>query len=198
MATVQDKTPLILGMPSRDGTGIVDSILTFQRMGPALERPVAFAQGEMGNIPRARNEVLRQVKLNIGEGTYPMLWWDNDIKVPPAQLDAVNAMITYGLTHQVAVTANYRMANGLSVMMGGDRTPGSGAHYTDDELHAMDNWSSVGMTGFGLLFVPAMSTEYEFHSDRYGEDIHFWWDHKELPLVWAKDVNVYHRKSVWL
>ena len=193
-----EKTPLILGMPSRDGTGIVDSLITLPRLGPALDRPVAFAQGEMGNIPRARNEVLRQVAHNLGSGTYPMLWWDNDIRIPPSQLDAVVDMVTYGLQNNVAVTANYRMANGVTVMMKGDRTPGTGSHYTDAELRVMGEWPSVGMSGFGLLFVPAMSTEYVFRADHHGEDIHFWWDHKDLPLVWAKEVTIYHRKSVWL
>ena len=187
--------PLIVGMPSRDGTGIVDSVLTLQRLGPLIDRPVAFAQGEMGNIPRARNEVLRQVAHAMGRGTYPMLWWDNDIKIPPNQAENVAAMIQYGVEHQVAVTVNYRMANGLSVMMKGHRVPGDGSHYTDEELRALPPWASIGMTGFGLLFLPALSTDYVFHADQYGEDIHFWWDHPDLPLVWAQDVNVYHRNS---
>ena len=191
-------TPLIIGVPTPNGMGLTVSILTLSELYRSLDRSVVFAQGEAGNIPRARNQVLVMIRAQLGLDSVPVLWWDTDILINKDQITPIVDMIHYGETHQVCVTANYRMNTGDSHLMRGDRTPGAGTHYTAEELATMPDWSPVGMAGFGLLFIPQMPLDYVFHADTVGEDVHWWWDHADLPLVLSKSVQIRHRKSVWL
>lgn len=191
-------TPLLIGVPTPNGMGLMTSVLTLSRLHRDLDRPVAFAQGEGGNIPRARNLVLASIREKLGPDPASVLWWDTDIRVTEEQIPAVADMVRYGESHQVCVTAHYRMNTGDTHLMRGDRTPGAGTHYTPEELAAMPEWSPVGMAGFGLLFIPSMPLDYVFHADTIGEDTHWWWDHPDLPVVWSRAVQIHHRKAVWL
>lgn len=189
---------LILGVPSRDGLGLMASVLALSGLSQVLDRPVAVVQGEGGNIPKARNQVVALIRARLGPEPRSTLWWDTDILVTEEQIPAVADMVRYGESHQACVTADYRMNAVQSHLMRGDRTPGAGTHYTPEELAAMPEWSPVGMAGFGLLFIPSMPLDYVFHADTIGEDTHWWWDHPDIPLVRAQHVTVGHRKSVWL
>ena len=191
-------TPLLIGVPTPNGMGLMTSVLALAGLHQVLDRPVAFVQGEGGNIPRARNQVLATIRAQLGSGPVPVLWWDTDIRVTDDQIPAVADMIRYGEAHQVCVTAHYRMNTGESHLMRGDRTPGAGTHYTAEELAVMPDWAPVGMAGFGLLFIPQMPVDYVFRADNVGEDVHWWWDHPDWPLVVAKSVIIHHRKAIWI
>lgn len=188
-----------MGIPSKDGTGNLSSFLTLLHVGQILPVDLRLAQGEGGNIPVARNVVLRFIRQQDPQATtVPVLWWDTDIGIASESLPALAAMIAYGDAHHCAMTANYRMATGHSTLMKGDRTPGAGHHYTDEEIAALPDRAPVGMSGFGLLYIPAMPLDYTFHADTIGEDVHWWWDHRDLPLMVDKNVKVAHHKLVWL
>lgn len=192
------QTPLIIGVPTANGMGLMTSVLALAGLHTVLERPVAFVQGEGGNIPRARNQVLQTIQANLGPNPVDILWWDTDIRVADDQIPAVASMIRYGVDHQVSVSADYHMSTGETHLMKGNRTPGAGVHYSAEELAAMADWAPVGMAGFGLLFIPQMPVDYVFRADNVGEDVHWWWDHPDWPLVVAKSVIIHHRKAIWI
>lgn len=197
---MDSKPPIYIGIPTRDGTGDLRSFLTLLQLGKALPFELRLAASEAGNIPKARNEVLSSIRAQSPEqeDSAQILWWDTDIGVRGDSVIALAAMIIYGFEHGYAMTANYRMNSGHSVLMKGNRTPGDGVHYTDEEIDALPDRACVGMTGFGLLYIPQMPLDYVFLADKIGEDVHWWWDHPDTPLYLDKNVRVSHRKSVWI
>ena len=71
----------------------------------------------------------------------------------------------------------------------------SAHHITDEEFQQRANFTEMGMAGLGFAHVP-QPLAYRFYGDETGEDIHFWWDHPDLGLHWAKDVHLGDRKTM--
>jgi hypothetical protein len=88
------------------------------------------------------------------------------------------------------------MANGEPVFMRG-RAADEGAQLPRGELRAMPDYHEVGTTGLGFVYVP-QHLDYTFYADRYGEDIHFWWDHPDISVHLAKQIVLGHLKEVLL
>jgi hypothetical protein len=89
------------------------------------------------------------------------------------------------------------MSMGDSVLMHPGEPGRSGSHYTADELFALPDYAEVGAAGLGFAYLP-QPLSYHFHADVHGEDMHFWWDHPELHIHWARDIQLGHRKMVVL
>lgn len=188
-------SPFFIGCPSRDGQGLVQSVLALGHLEAWLQRPIAFIMGIGSNIPRARNGVMDQIRRDFGLQTHWVLWWDSDILVTPDQIPAVAAMIRFGQEHQMAVTANYRINTGEHVLM--QTIDGTIHRFTDQGLAALPEWAPIESTGLGFCYCP-VEAEYIFHADRMGEDVHFWHDHPDLELRVTKAVQLRHAKTVWL
>lgn len=172
------------------------SFFELTKISKHLDRPTRFSFAEFGNIPRSRNAVMNAVRDGLQEDDHYMLWWDTDIIIPPGSAEQIADMIKWadGQPEDVAVTANYRMFNGQSVLMR-SRVPGKGTHYTDEELEKMPNFSEIGMSGFGLIYLP-IDSDYVWHADTHGEDIHYWWEHPNLPLYLDKRIDLLHQKTI--
>lgn len=166
-------------------------------LGQALRCPVHFLVGEAGNIPRSRNKVLEEARKHVGDqGTAWILWLDSDIVIPPGGHRALADAVRWSDATHMAWTANYRMATGENVVMR-ERTADGAHHFTNAELAALPEWAEVGMSGMGCCYLPT-NAAYMFHADVLGEDIHFFLDHPDLRLHFAKHIEVKHKKIVAL
>jgi len=153
---------------------------------------------EASNIPRSRNGVLRQARtLYPQEDTAWILWLDADIVLAPGSAEAVVTAIRWAESHERGVVANYLMASGTSVLMTTRGQPGQTRHYTDTELQDLEDFAEVGMSGLSFAYLP-QPLAYTFFADEVGEDIHFWWDHPEVRIHWAKSIRIGHKKLVLL
>ena len=188
--------PLIVGCPSRDEMGMVLSVVTLSRVGDYLDRPVEFITGVGSNIPRARNAVMQGIRREHGVQDHWVLWWDSDIWLTTDQAPAVAEMIRFSEQHGMATTIDYRINTGEHVLM--KRMEDGKVHrFTDKGIESLPNWAPIDATGFGLCYCPVES-DYVFHADALGEDIHYWQDHPNLELRFAKNVRVRHAKTVML
>ena len=188
---------LLVAIPTPDLRAVVPSLITLGQVAHRLNRALEVVLGEASNIPRARNVALAQIRQTMPQATHRwVLWLESDILMLPNTAAEVAPALTWAETHQQAIVANYRMATGENVLMT-TRTMDTARHYTDPELAALPVWSEVGMSGLGWAYLD-QPLNYVFHADTFGEDVHFWWDHPEIRLHWAKDIHLGHRKTVVL
>lgn len=190
-------TPLYIGLATRDGQAQITTLLELWMLGQELKRPVQLLVGEAGNIPRSRNKVMEELRKGVGDqGTAWVLWVDSDIIVPTGGHRVMAEAIRWSEATHMAWAANYRMGDGDNVLMR-DRTGQGSHHFTPEELAELPAWSEIGMSGFGCCYLP-MDVSYVFHADVLGEDVHFFLDHPELRLYYAKAISLKHKKTVAL
>lgn len=189
--------PLLVGVPTHDGRAMITSITALSRVGNILDRPVVFLIGEASNIPRSRNLVMDEARsrAEVKESAF-ILWMDSDIMIPASSVPAIVQAIMWSHDTQQNWAAHYRMATGDSVLIA-ERSRDGARHYTMDELNAMDNFSSIAMGGMGLSYI-CMPMDYVFHADVVGEDVNFFLDCPTIDLHYAKEVKIFHRKTVIL
>lgn len=189
--------PIYVGLPTRDGQAQIASMAELWMLGTYLKRTVHFLVGEAGNIPRSRNKVLEEARKNLpGVSRAWILWLDSDIVLPGGAHRAIGEALNWSEATQMAWAVNYRAADGTNVTMR-ERLSQSAHHFTDEELQTLPAYAEIGMSGFGCCYLP-MDLNYVFHADVLGEDVHFFLDHPELKLYYAKDINVKHKKIVAL
>lgn len=192
---MEHPNPLIIAIPTADMRAVVPSILELHHVSQLLARPIRFAVAEASSIPRSRNAVLEQLRTaHSDRSSVWVLWMDSDIVIAPDSARSIAVAIRWADENQAGIVANYRMTDGRSVLMT-TRDPETTKHYTDIELSQIEDFSPIGMAGFGFLYLPP-PLNYVFRSDLLGEDIHFWLDHPSLPLHWAKHIQLGHKKSV--
>lgn len=188
---------LLVAIPTPDLRAMVPSLVELGHVAQDLGRPLEVILGEASNIPRARNVALAQIrKQSAGETHRWMLWLDSDILIAPNTASIIAESITWAEGHQHAIVANYRMASGENVLMT-TRNLATVRHYTDKELAELSEFDVIGMAGLGWVYLN-QPLDYVFHADTYGEDVHFWWDHPEIGLHWAKRIKLGHKKTVLL
>lgn len=189
--------PIYVGLPTRDGQGQIASLAELWMLGTYLKRTIHFLVGEAGNIPRSRNRVVEEARKHLPNAeTAWILWVDSDIVLPPGAHRALGEAINWSEATQMAWAANYHMADGTNVTMK-DRSITEAYHYTDAELAGLSEYAPIGMSGFGCCYLP-INLNYVFHADVVGEDVHFFLDHPNLKIYYAKDINVKHKKLVAL
>ena len=194
---VTQSLPLLIGIPTRDSTMVIGTMLELIESGHGLGRPVQFVSSEASNVPRARNIVVAQIRANYAAAVHPwVLWIDSDIIIAPGGHVAIVDALRWAEEHETPIVANYLMADGQSVvMLGPDRHQVH--HGTREEITELANYAEVQMTGFGFLYI-RHPLSYVFHADLYGEDIHFWWDNPEIQPHLAKQITLGHQKTVVL
>jgi len=186
-----------IALPADTLCAPIQTMIELNRLVNRLQVPVQFLLSSASNIPRARNYILQQLRRAQPEAdTCWTLWVDNDIVIPWNGHRVIATAIERAWDEGVGWTADYAMANGDSVLMRA-RHPAAHLHYTREELAALPDWHPIGMTGFGLLFF-AQPTHYVFHADVTGEDVHFWLEHPEVDIRYARAVQVGHMKSITL
>ena len=192
------KDLLIVAIPTHEMRAVVQSLLELGVFSQLLRRPIHFVVGEGSNIPRARNSIVQRLQCTFPDrDAVWVLWLDSDIEIPPGVAPAISIAVTWAEAHDACVVANYRMNTGHNVLMA-NRDPAEPAHHiTDEEFQTMPNFAEVGMAGLSFAYLH-QPLAYRFHADETGEDIHFWWDHPEIRLHWAKDIHLGHRKTVVL
>ena len=169
-------------------------------VGRLLRRPVRFFVSEGSNIPRSRNTVLEQLQRAYPDKeTVRVLWLDSDIVIFPGHSGIIGRTMKWAEEHHVCVVGNYRMASGGNVLMATrDQNAPVYHHYSDEELELLPKpYPGVGLAGLGFAYLE-QPLAYRFYADAVGEDIHFWWDHAEMPIHWISDLRLGHRKSVLL
>jgi hypothetical protein len=191
------ESPLLcVGIPTRDGQAMIQTVLSLIQVGRQLDRPTAFFLSEASNIPRGRNLIVDQLRYRFPrQSTVRVLWIDADIWILPSVVKPIAEAIRWAEAHDTNITANYLMANGESVLLR-ERTADT-KHYTHDEWEHLPDYAPIGMTGFGFLYLDH-PLDYTFYADRIGEDIHFWWDHSTIELYLAKQIALGHKKTVML
>ncbi|MCY0909859.1 MAG: hypothetical protein OWR62_15890 [Sulfobacillus thermotolerans] len=188
---------LIIAMPTHDSRAVIQSLLELLQVSQDLARPVWVVTSEVSNIPRARNLVLDRIRDRVPATDHPwVLWVDSDIVIPLDSHRVIAGALRWAEEHNRAITANYLMGSGVSVLMK-SRDPTKAHHYTARELDALPPYAEVGMSGFGFLYL-RQPLDYTFHADRVGEDVHFWWDYPETRLFYARQIPLGHKKFVLL
>jgi len=117
------KKPLLIGIPTRDGQANIVSILELMVLCVKMGRTHRFLIGEAGNIPKSRNIVMDRVREFImqDEGTAWVLWMDSDIILHSGVHQEIEKAIEWSETTGKAWVANYKMAtfqNGLFKIIG--------------------------------------------------------------------------------
>ncbi len=131
---------LIVAIPTHDLRAVIPSLLELGLVSEQLNRPLHFAVGEASNIPRSRNVVLQQLRDAYPQTPNPwVLWLDSDIVLFPGYTDVIVAGIQWAEAHECGIVANYRMANGESVLIANKEGPPY-HHYTADELDTFPNY----------------------------------------------------------
>lgn len=185
--------PLIIALPTHDDRVVVQTLLELLKVGNVLGVSAHVFSSEASNIPRARNQVLAQIRQRFPNWENPwVLWVDSDIVVPMNGHQPILEAIRWAQAHRKIVIANYLMANGIPVVMRPD-----GTHFTLEEIAALPDYSPIGLAGLGFAYLP-QPLDYVFHADRVGEDVYLWRDHPEWSLHLAKNVRLGHRKTVLL
>ncbi len=194
----QPSNHLIVGIPTHDGRAMINSCMELVALGGVMRRVTKLMLGEAGNIPRARNIVMDEVRkeLNRETGIAWVLWLDSDILLPTRSHLAIANAIQWSEQTGKAWVANYKMGNNKNVLLK-QRDLYVAEHYTDEELNNLPPYAEVAMSGFGLAYLP-MDLSYLFHADRWGEDVHFFNDHPNLKVHYAKDIVLNHKKIVLL
>lgn len=188
--------PLHVCLPTRDGTAQIATILaTLTTLREAVGRPVRFHLGNLGNIPRSRNRCMRGYEQDFDGDPLWALWIDSDIYLHPDDAPAAAPYIARAEAEGVAFAAHYRQADGHSTLFR-NRGPEEEA-LSEEEALALEDWSRLGVSGFGLLYAP-MPRGYVFHADEMGEDVHFWLEHPDMELHFAKGIKIGHYRAVML
>jgi hypothetical protein len=191
--------PLHVALPTHDGRAEVVTVTVLARdLSAALGRPVQIHVGEASNIPRARNVCLRlaEAASGTGDGTLWLLWVDSDIRLPAQGVPGLARYIARAEAEHVACAAHYRQADGRSTFfLRRGRMAGPALDVLG--VSRLPDWAALGMSGFGLLYAP-VEPGYVFHADDIGEDIHFWLDHPQAELRYAKGIEIRHHKATLL
>ena len=163
-----------------------------------MQRIMKLLLGEAGNIPRARNIVMDEVRkeLKRDSGIAWVLWVDSDILLPAFSHKAIANAIHWSEQTGKAWVANYKMASNQNVILK-QRDYYHAEHYTDEEISNLTPFAEIAMSGFGLAYLP-MDLSYLFHADRWGEDVHFFMDHPDLKVHLANNIIINHKKTVLL
>lgn len=187
-----------MAVPTRDGTGMLQTAGDLLSLGGVLGRPARLWWTAYGSIPRARNALTEAIRAELGGRLSAwVLWVDSDILLQDGNAE-VAAAIQWSWRTGKAWVAHYRMADGRSHIMATRSMSGAQApNLTQEEIDALPEWAEVGMSGFGMVFLP-MPLDYLWHADRAGEDVHFWLDHPELKVHLAKRIQLLHRKDSWV
>ncbi len=194
----QPTTPLLVGIPTHDGRAMINSCMELVLLGNVMQSVMKLMVGEAGNIPRARNIVMDEVRkeLNRGTGLAWVLWLDSDIVLTPGSHQSIAHAMRWSHQTGNAWVANYRMGNHQNVLLK-QRDLYLSEHYTDEELTNLPPFAEVAMSGFGLVYLP-MDLTYLFHADRWGEDVYFFMDHPNLKIYYANEIVIQHKKTVLL
>ncbi len=189
---------LVVAIPTHDMRAVIQSLLEIGTVGQLLQRPLQFVVSDGSNIPRSRNTILHRIRdIFPDRDRLWVLWLDSDIEILHGHAHAIQQAILWAEAHQAGIVANYRMTTGQNVLIA-NRDPSEAAHHlTDDELHQMEPFAEIGMAGLGFAYIP-QPIQYHFYADEIGEDMHFWWDHPDISLHYAKDIHLGHRKTVVL
>ncbi len=186
-----------IAIPADSLCAPIQTMLELTRLIQKIRVPVQFLLSTASNIPRARNSILNDLRQADPDALWQwVLWVDNDIVIPWDGHHAIAAAIERAWNDHVGWTAHYPMANGESVLMRA-RKPMENIHYSREELPSLPDWTPIGMTGFGMLFLQ-QPTRYVFHADVTGEDVHFWLEQPTLDIRYAKDIRIGHMKSITL
>lgn len=186
---------IYVAIPSHDTRAVIHSLIELALVAQMVGG-MQVMTAEAGNIPRGRNQVLRQIQADAAPATHAwVLWLDSDILVTPGSAAVVAQYIQGARESGRQWLANYNMASGQSVLMQ-DRTLTNARHYTMDELLCLPDGSEIGMGGFGLSFLYT-DLAYQFWADEAGEDIHYWLDRPEEKVYYAKHILLKHRKAGW-
>lgn len=189
--------PLRIAVPTHDMRAVIHTTLELAEVSHLLNRPIQFLVAEASNIPRGRNTIIQQLRAAMPEKTQAwILWVDSDIWIPEGTAPLIVDAIRWAETHQAGIVANYKMANGESVLMT-SREPHLNRHYTAEEVLGLPDYTEIGMAGLGFAYLP-QPLDYQFHADALGEDIHFWWDYPDLHIYFAKRIHLGHKKIVML
>ena len=188
-------TPLHVCLPTHDGRAEIPTIATILgALSPALGRPVTIHLGEAGNIPRARNAAQREAEASDPSDPLWCLWVDSDIRLTPDQAPALARYIERAEAEGVGFAVHYRQADGRSTFA---LTRGRRASVLEAaEVENLPDGQVIAMAGLGLAYLP-MPRNYVWHADDMGEDYNMWMD-TELPVRYAKGVEVRHHKQVFL
>ncbi len=128
------------------------------------------------------------------KGNAWVLWLDSDIILQFESYLKIAEAMRWAEKKNKSWTANYRMANGTSVLMK-QRTLYNAEHYTDEEVEQLKPYAEIAMTGFGFAYIN-MDLEYRFRADEAGEDVNFFLDNPDFNIYLAKDISIGHSKSV--
>lgn len=195
---VNTNNDFFIGLPTQDGRAVVVSCLELVLAGRVMQRMMRMMLGETSDISKSRNIVMDQVRNAVGknEGTVWVLWLDSDIVLPPNSHQLIVNAIRWSEATGKAWVANYKMSDRRNVIIK-QRGYYNTDFYTDEEIAALPPYAEIGMGGFGLAYLP-MDLSYVFHSDRWGEDIHFFMDQPNLKIHLAKEIVINHKKMVLL
>lgn len=188
---------LIVGIATHDQRAMIQSVMQLRRIGQLLQRPMQFFIGDGRTIPESRNRVVEAIVARYPrEEAVWMLWLDSDILIPPNSASTIADAINWAESQQVCVVANYRMVTGQNVLIANREDPFH--HYTDEELVGLPKpYPRVELAGLGFTYLH-QPLAYRFYSDTTGEDLHFWWDHPDLPVHWIDTLRLVHRKAILL
>ena len=209
MTEASEPRPILVAVPSRDGSAQLRSIEAFHYVGLATRRPVIFLMTEASNVPRARNGI-HEALLQMGVSAATKIWWlDSDILFDGSAAPHLQAMMEEGdrRGRQVLVAAHYRMITGeWQGLVHRDQ----GQHVVPEALHAAETARTLGVeprdvpafrrmpkaaTGFGLVY-GATDPSYMWRADALGEDIHWWRDHPRAEVLWYERWWPLHKKVV--
>jgi hypothetical protein len=190
--------PLHIALTSHDGRAeTITAIALARDLAPALGRAVEFHIGEASNIPRARNVCLRLAEAATADApSIRLLWLDSDIRLDPTAMPTLARYIARADADGTAFAAHYRQADGRSTFFL-RRGLMAGPALDCASVARLPDWAPLAMCGFGLLYAP-VERGYVFHADDVGEDIHFWLDHPQTDLRYAKALGLRHHKAVLL
>lgn len=215
-------------LPSRNKTIRVDSALTlayFQQVMKQYQYEVIFIDAQGSNIPRARNSCMDLVRNN--DEYIIMFWMDDDMVLPTDETTVRHLMDMMGHVLADTKRRSIVACDYLTTMRDKDGNYEYQMRYyrtlddtnfaiypylkpyienniftscdiKESQLHSsIKSTSHLGASGFGLC-VGWFPTQYIFHADRLGEDIHFWYDNPDLELIRYNAFIPNHAKVVLL
>lgn len=191
---------LFVCLPTSDARALVHTVIKLMELAMSFEEPHGVYWSQYGNIPRARNALLYDVRTRVGENRDRAwcLWVDSDIYIHDESLPVIREEIIKSWDTGIGWTAHYPMISGdshliMTKALPADFTPNVKA----DKIDKLRDGTKVPMCGFGCLFIP-LDLKYEFYTDRWGEDVYYWHDHPDEFVCYRKRIKLSHQKSVFL
>ena len=189
--------PLVLCIPTRNGQGLIGSVLAWREIADRLQRPLHVLVGEGSNIPRSRNAALGLLRQQLGPGPRWIAWWDTDLLIPPQQVPEAVAAIQWAEAQGPgAVLADYPQADRQRTVFFAAADEGGWVHPPPEAPRPAEPYVPVVGGGLGWAYV-YMDPGWTFQAGVEGEDVGFWRAYPH-PIRWATRLILWHQKTVWL